>query len=95
MKVTEPIDVYIADKLFQRCDRLSGGQFQLLTVWACLGGDARLVILDEPTNNMDPEAVAALSELLLSSRGDRAVLVVTHDARFFAGVPARVLEVGR
>ncbi|HRY44409.1 MAG TPA: ATP-binding cassette domain-containing protein [Thermoanaerobaculia bacterium] len=78
-----------------RVDRLSGGQFQLLTVWACLGGDARLVILDEPTNNMDPDAVAALSELLLSSRGDRAVLVVTHDARFFTGVPARVLEVGR
>ena len=44
---------------------------------------------------MDPAAVAALSELLLSSRGDRAVLVVTHDARFFTGVPARVLEVGR
>ncbi len=81
--------------LKSRVDRLSGGQFQLLTVWACLGGDAHLVVLDEPTNNMDPVAVAALAELLLASRGDRAVLVVTHDARFFAGVPARVLEVAR
>ena len=78
-----------------RVDRLSGGQFQLLTVWACLGGEAQVVVLDEPTNNMDPAAVDALADLLHASRGDRAVLVVTHDARFLAGVSARILEVGR
>ena len=77
-----------------RVDRLSGGQFQLLNVWACLGGEARIVILDEPTNNMDPSAVDALADLLQASRGDRAVLVVTHDARFLDGVSARILEVG-
>ena len=78
-----------------RVDRLSGGQFQLLNVWACLGGDAGLVVLDEPTNNMDPSAVRALTDLLHSPRSDRAVLVVTHDARFLDGVSARILEVGR
>ena len=77
-----------------RVDRLSGGQFQLLSVWACLGGEARLVVLDEPTNNMDPVAVGALTELLHATRKDRAVLVVTHDARFLDGLSARVLEVG-
>ena len=81
--------------LGKRVDRLSGGQFQLLTVWACLGGEAQVVVLDEPTNNMDPSAVDALADLLQASRGDRAVLVVTHDARFLAGVSARILEVGR
>jgi ATPase subunit of ABC transporter with duplicated ATPase domains len=78
-----------------RVDRLSGGQFQLLNVWACLGGEARLIVLDEPTNNMDPSAVRALADLLHSARSDRAVLVVTHDARFLEGVSARILEVGR
>ncbi len=78
-----------------RVDRLSGGQFQLLNVWACLGGEAQLVVLDEPTNNMDPSAVRALADLLHSARNDRAVLVVTHDARFLTGVAARILEVGR
>jgi ATPase subunit of ABC transporter with duplicated ATPase domains len=78
-----------------RVDRLSGGQFQLLNVWACLGGEARIVVLDEPTNNMDPGAVDALADLLHSTRADRAVLVVTHDARFLSSVSARVLEVGR
>ncbi len=76
-----------------RVDRLSGGQFQLLNVWACLGGEAQLVVLDEPTNNMDPTAVRALTDLLQASRRDRAILVVTHDARFLTGVSARILEV--
>ena len=78
-----------------RVDRLSGGQFQLLTVWACLGGDATVVVLDEPTNNMDPAAVDALADLLHSTRGDRGVLVVTHDERFLSRVSANVLEVRR
>lgn len=78
-----------------RVDRLSGGQFQLLAVWACLGSPARVVVLDEPTNNMDPAAVDALSALLHATRSDRAVLVVTHDARFLEGLSARVLPVSR
>ena len=78
-----------------RVDRLSGGQFQLLNVWACLGGEANLVVLDEPTNNMDPSAVRALTGLLHATRGDRAVLVVTHDPRFLEKASARVLEVNR
>jgi len=85
----------LAPVLGTRVDRLSGGQFQLLTVWACLGGEASVVVLDEPTNNMDPAAVDALSDLLHASRGDRGVVVVTHDARFLDRLSARVLEVGR
>ena len=78
-----------------RVDRLSGGQFQLLNVWSCLGGEASLVVLDEPTNNMDPSAVRSLTDLLQASGSDRAVLVVTHDARFLDGFSVRSLEVGR
>jgi ABC-2 type transport system ATP-binding protein len=85
----------LRDLLHTRVDRLSGGQFQLLTVWACLGGEANVVVLDEPTNNMDPAAVDALADLLHATRGDRGVLVVTHDERFLSRVSANVLEVGR
>jgi ATPase subunit of ABC transporter with duplicated ATPase domains len=41
---------------------MSGGEFQLLHAWACLMGPARLVLLDEPTNNLDQGAI----ELLLA-----------------------------
>ena len=77
-----------------RVDRLSGGQFQLLEVWACLGGPARLVLLDEPTNNMDPGAVDELVALIERRPKDRGVLLVTHEDRFLARVATRTVALG-
>jgi zinc transport system ATP-binding protein len=80
--------------LGQRLDRLSGGQYQLLNVWACLGSPAELVILDEPTNNMDPKAVRELAELLLESRETgRGVLVVSHEHELLERVSSRLVEI--
>jgi ATPase subunit of ABC transporter with duplicated ATPase domains len=77
-----------------RLDRMSGGQYQLLNVWACLGCGAELVFLDEPTNNMDPRATAALEEVVLSSReGGRGLLVVSHEHDFLERVATRLVEV--
>ena len=82
--------------LGQRLDRLSGGQYQLLNVWACLGSPAELVLLDEPTNNMDPKAVSQLTELLLESREKgRGVLVVSHEHEFLEQVSSRLVEIRR
>ena len=77
-----------------RVDRLSGGQFQLLQAWACLGSPAALVLLDEPTNNMDPQAIAGLAELLLEARErGKGVLVISHEATLLDKVCTRVIEV--
>nr|WP_280512656.1 ATP-binding cassette domain-containing protein [Corynebacterium mastitidis] len=70
----------------ERCARrdfraLSGGQrarFQILLVE--LEG-ANLLLLDEPTDNLDLDSAEALQEALRSFRG--TVLAVTHD-RWFA-----------
>lgn len=79
-----------------RLDRMSGGQYQLLNVWACLGCAAELVLLDEPTNNMDPRATAALEEVVLASReGGRGMLVVSHEHDFLERVSTRLVEVAR
>jgi ATPase subunit of ABC transporter with duplicated ATPase domains len=81
--------------LDQRVDSLSGGQSQLLGVWAVLGGDADLVLLDEPTNNLDPEGEHILEQSLRSGPDGRAVLLVSHERHFLERVCDRVLEVGR
>ncbi|MET0838457.1 MAG: ATP-binding cassette domain-containing protein [Marmoricola sp.] len=65
----------------QRFDSLSGGQqarFQILLLE--LSG-ATLLLLDEPTDNLDVESAEALEEGL--SRFEGTVLAVTHD-RWFA-----------
>jgi ATPase subunit of ABC transporter with duplicated ATPase domains len=69
--------------LATRClDEMSGGEFQLLHAWACLAGPARLVLLDEPTNNLDQDAIELLIAGLAGLQADRAVLIVSHEAAF-------------
>jgi len=82
--------------LDMRLDRLSGGQYQLLNVWACLGCGADLVLLDEPTNNMDLRVEEILAALLVASREEgRAMLLVSHEHDFLEKVSTRLVEVGR
>ena len=76
-----------------RIDALSGGQYQLLCVWAALGSAMDLVLLDEPTNNLDPPTETLLIEILAAERGRRAVLLVSHERRFLDAACSRVLTV--
>lgn len=77
----------------ERIDALSGGQYQLLCVWAALGSAMDLVLLDEPTNNLDPPTETLLIEILAAERGRRAVLLVSHERRFLDAACSRVLTV--
>ena len=79
--------------LGQRLDTLSGGEFQLLNVWATLASGMDLVLLDEPTNNLDPDAESLLGEFLATRRRGQAVLLVSHERDFLDAVCPRVLEV--
>ena len=81
----------LAALLPQRLDRISGGQHQLLCVWAALAGPAGLVLLDEPTNNLDPIHTAVLAEMLAHRRADRAVLLVSHERAFLEAHCSRIL----
>lgn len=86
---------WLASLLDARLDRLSGGQRQFLHLWAALQAPADLVMLDEPTNNLDPAGIAAL-EVALHRRAaaDVGLLLVSHDARFVAAVCDRVVLLG-
>lgn len=91
-----PVPDSIQPFVQRRVDRLSGGQYQLLQVWACLGAPADLVILDEPTTNMDPDSKASLEALLrTSSELVGGVLVISHDHEFLGRVTSRIVSIGR
>lgn len=55
----------------------SGGEARLQALRAAFAAGSRVILLDEPTNDLDPDARAHFAALLDSYRG--AVLVVTHD----------------
>jgi ABC-type glutathione transport system ATPase component len=88
-----PVPPSLAPLMAMRVDRLSGGQFQLLQVWACLGSAAELVLLDEPTNNMDPEAIETLIGLFRGALDGRGVLVVSHEHDLLRRVCTRIVSV--
>ena len=71
---------------------LSGGQFQLLQTWACLAAPVDLVLLDEPTNNLDGPAIAALSDLLRGLGPERAALIVSHEQEFLRAHCDRIVD---
>jgi thiol reductant ABC exporter CydC subunit len=58
--------------------RLSGGQRQRLVVARALLAESPVLLLDEPTEHLDPLAGDALMAELLRVPEDRSLLVVTH-----------------
>ncbi len=69
---------------------LSGGQRKRVALAAALINPVDLLILDEPTNQIDNQAVDWLEQYLHQRSG--ALLMVTHDRYFLDRVTNRILE---
>jgi cell division transport system ATP-binding protein len=72
---------------------LSGGEQQRVVFARALANEPRILLADEPTGNLDPEASASIMELLqeINSRG-MSVLMVTHDYDTVKRFPHRTMR---
>jgi ABC transport system ATP-binding/permease protein len=73
----------------QKVGTLSGGERARVALARVLGESINLVILDEPTNDLDVTTLAALEAALLDFGG--TALVVTHDRWFLDRVATSIL----
>jgi urea transport system ATP-binding protein len=99
--VDEVLDLFPAlrDLLQRRAGLLSGGQRQQLAIARALLTEPRLLILDEPTEGIQPSVVAEIERtiLALTERGGLSVLLVEQHVGFALNAAGRyyVLASGR
>lgn len=68
----------VKDRLNDDGRLLSGGQQQRLCLARTLVLKPEVLLLDEPTSSLDPEASAAIEELLLSLKTQCTLIMVSH-----------------
>ena len=69
----------VKDKLGRRATSLSLDDQQKLCIARLLPVKPAVLLMDEPCSALDPEATAAVEELLWELRGEYTILIVTHN----------------
>ncbi len=83
------------EELAQRpYSELSGGQRRRVLVARALVAGPKMLILDEPTANMDAESEKRLFDTLRKFKGKTTILIVTHDMSTVSSLTDRVFCIG-
>jgi branched-chain amino acid transport system ATP-binding protein len=74
---------------------LSGGEQQLLAIARCLCGKPRLVLLDEPTEGIQPSIIDEIVETLqrLRAKSRLTIILVEQNLDFIAALSQRILVI--
>lgn len=76
---------------------LSGGEQQLLAIARCLCGKPRIMLLDEPTEGIQPSIIDEIVDLLqeLRKRSNMSIILVEQNLDFIRALSDRVLIIHR
>ncbi len=85
--------VGLSEKLHSRPHQLSGGEQQRVSIARALINDPILLLADEPTGNLDPEATDMIMEILFRiNLAGTSIIMATHEHDLIRRYPARTLE---
>lgn len=67
---------------------ISGGEYRRVLLARCILPDAKLLLVDEPTSNLDEESAAIVREILFEEyKRGKGLLIVTHDRELLSYQP--------
>ena len=73
-KIIDKKEIGIGDQ------KLSGGQKQIISIFRTLKENKNIILLDEPTSDLDPDTRNLIYKLLLSIKSfNKTIIIVTHD----------------
>lgn len=75
----------------RRAKTLSGGEQQRVVIARALALEPELLLLDEPTVNLDPTNATIVEEIIRSLKNNAAVVVATHNLFQARRLPDRVV----
>lgn len=69
----------------------SGGQKRLIALARCLLRKPEVLLLDEPTENLDADQRVRVGRVIREYASDRTCVVISHDMDFIASVADRII----
>lgn len=85
----------VGDLADKRIHTLSGGQLQRVLVARALATEPRILLLDEPTANIDQRVETDIFDLLKQLNARMTILLVSHDVTFISKYVQRVACLNR
>ncbi len=85
--------VGVFHKADSRADSLSGGERQKVAIARALAQGTKLILADEPTSNLDPQAATEIAKLLQNLMKEKQITIVSvlHDLSLLTVLNGRVL----
>ncbi|CCQ11979.1 ABC transporter, ATP-binding protein [Pseudoalteromonas luteoviolacea B = ATCC 29581] len=85
--------LFTADDANKKVRNCSGGEKNRLLFGKLMMQDTNVLIMDEPTNHMDMEAIEALNNALKLYEG--TLIFVSHDRKFVSSLATRIIDINR
>ena len=85
----------IGDLAKHQFSELSGGQRQRVLIARAIASHPRLLLLDEPTANVDPKSADDFRELINKLKGETTLITVSHDIAYMTGDVDRAFLVNK